>query len=805
MKIRTLLAILLVFVATAVAAQSQGPAPITGLDLTPGSSDLSMALLKAVLGDWNGASLVPGVGSAMRIFNAGVMTFGVAMFLYVSVVGIAQTAHDGQVLGKNWSSMWVPGRMVIGTALLAPTPSGFSMIQILVLWVASMGVGLGNLVWSGYVTGLNSPAAISVRMAEQADIKMVMMIILSNEVCAAAADRKTADANGVPVDVSPKYVGMNIAGSADPGLFQSSLNVAGRPDLQVISWGSFASASSGAYAGDTTQMEQIASGESYDFCGTYKMPAVAASSTATPVTTSPVSTGFNVYSWLTGPSISVLQNVNAANSAMVAAQRSAIIQAASQDLHPVAVKLATPASVAGSSGGSPPVLDSEIMAALTSAVNRYMTATSSVAQTYFDGSAANPLTNAIVDSSARAGWINAGMWFFQLAQFSSAINDVTSRVPRVTPPDKVTYDLSKTNTSSDSVLSNLKIRLDKISRADSLAATPFGGVAGTDSALPTSSAAGTGGAGDWLTMQTAQTMGYNPASKNHPIVQLKNTGDYLMVGIETIAVAVGAAATVGMAEKKAAEIGLKAVAKTGFAGVFGNALTGILALGDYAVMIAIFVGIALFMWGLMLSVYLPMVPFIIWVGSVVGWVVTIVEMVFATPIWAAAHLTPEGEGMSGKYGASGYMIVIEIFSKPVLLIFGLIGAMIIVEPVFQWMGAIFFTVQKSVQSNSTTGAISIIAFVIIYTSFCVSLMHRMFSLIHIIPASVMRWIGAHWNSAFDQGGNLAQELQSGAHGSFNQGRSAASEGIGMGNRMRQQRKLLTDERQKGQSAPEPKN
>jgi hypothetical protein len=104
--------------------------------------------------------------------------------------------------------------------------------------------------------------------------------------------------------------------------------------------------------------------------------------------------------------------------------------------------------------------------------------------------------------------------------------------------------------------------------------------------------------------------------------------------------------------------------------------------------------------------------------------------------------------------------------------------MAIIEPTFQWFGMLFWRAQKSVQADSVTGLVSIVGFTMLYVSVSVTLLQKMFGLIHAIPASVLRWVGAHWNSAFDQGGQMAQELDSKSQGSFQKGQGAVSQGIG---------------------------
>ena len=55
-------------------------------------------------------------------------------------MGTLNTANDGEVMGRNWSSLWTPVRIVAGGAVLLPTASGFSFIQLVVLMFALWGV-----------------------------------------------------------------------------------------------------------------------------------------------------------------------------------------------------------------------------------------------------------------------------------------------------------------------------------------------------------------------------------------------------------------------------------------------------------------------------------------------------------------------------------------------------------------------------------------------------------------------------------------------------------------------------------------
>ena len=114
------------------------------------SSDFSLLFLGMLFGQ--AGSVLSGSGTMMpllfRAFNNIALTLGAIVLLYLTVVGIVNTAWDGEALGKKWASPWVVARTAFGFAMLAPLKTGYSGIQIFVLWVVLQGVGAANLVWN---------------------------------------------------------------------------------------------------------------------------------------------------------------------------------------------------------------------------------------------------------------------------------------------------------------------------------------------------------------------------------------------------------------------------------------------------------------------------------------------------------------------------------------------------------------------------------------------------------------------------------------------------------------------------------
>ncbi|MDR0378514.1 MAG: hypothetical protein LBI62_00955 [Candidatus Accumulibacter sp.] len=70
----------------------------------------------------------------------------------------------------------------------------------------------------------------------------------------------------------------------------------------------------------------------------------------------------------------------------------------------------------------------------------------------------------------------------------------------------------------------------------------------------------------------------------------------------------------------------QAVVKVGFdANAALQMIAGVLA----------FMMLGLFIFGVTLSTYTPLIPFITWVASVINWFVLLIEAVLAAPIWAS--------------------------------------------------------------------------------------------------------------------------------------------------------------------------
>ena len=117
--------------------------------------DQSINYLVQLFGDVNG--VIPGnagtsaiLGNMFKLFNSVILAVAVLMLVYITIVGVIATAHEGEFMGKKWNNIWIPIRAVLGVALLVPTSAGFCGIQIIMMWVIVQGIGAADTLWTCY-------------------------------------------------------------------------------------------------------------------------------------------------------------------------------------------------------------------------------------------------------------------------------------------------------------------------------------------------------------------------------------------------------------------------------------------------------------------------------------------------------------------------------------------------------------------------------------------------------------------------------------------------------------------------------
>lgn len=148
--------------------------------------------------------------------------------------------------------------------------------------------------------------------------------------------------------------------------------------------------------------------------------------------------------------------------------------------------------------------------------------------------------------------------------------------------------------------------------------------------------------------------------------------------------------------------------------------------------------------GLVFAFYVPFIPTILWYSAVLSYGIILIEAVAGAPLWMLAHLETEGEGM-GQRTAHGYMFLLNVIFRPVLMVIGLVAGwmlMNIMGQVLQFMISILF----GTSSYGFSGIASLFAFIAaicIFALLAYMTVSKCFSLIHYLPNEVLAFVGGY--------------------------------------------------------------
>lgn len=176
--------------------------------------------------------------------------------------------------------------------------------------------------------------------------------------------------------------------------------------------------------------------------------------------------------------------------------------------------------------------------------------------------------------------------------------------------------------------------------------------------------------------------------------------------------------------------------------------------------------------GFILFYVVPFMPFMYFFFAVGSWAKTIFEAMVAVPLWALAHLRIDSEGMPGDAAMGGYFLLFEIFIRPILIIFGLMGAVAIFAGMVKALNEVFYLASSNLSGNdprsvcfggetlsdSYRGPIDEFFFTVVYTIMIYLIGNSCFKLIDMVPKQILRWMGSDTASFIDEQGDPAQGL-----------------------------------------------
>lgn len=336
----------------------------------PVANDVSIQLLNAVFPGLTGSAGADAMAGAMYVFNGAILMVGGILATYTLLAGTLGTAHDGEMLGKKFSSVWIPIRYALGTALVLPViGGGYNMMQKIVMWLIIQSVGMADGVWTKFVESQNltNIAAVSI---QSPDAKQLAYTTLNIGVCmAAVASAQAGKEAGTGDAVARGNISAGI--TTEDGLISKTY-----------------------YFGDKNET----TGLKKDTCG-----SVVFTKFTMPVQTA---NGFTNFIASFGNAQKIINAQESQYAGLVAS------------LTPIAAKIYSTGKAAD-------------VAAITVAINTYQSNVAKDAASMITGSEA---FSDLSKNASQDGWGAAGFWFVKLSNMMDLVQRSIAAVPTATGP-----------------------------------------------------------------------------------------------------------------------------------------------------------------------------------------------------------------------------------------------------------------------------------------------------------------------------------------------------------------------------------
>lgn len=616
---------------------------------TPPPGDISVDFLHQIFGTSDdgigagGNSTV--IGGMMGVFNSAVLLLAMFFVAFTTVKGTMDSAHSGVLLGKEMSQIWVPIRTVGGSGMLLPLASGYSLIQMTVLWLAMQGVGVADAVWTAAMTQFAANGTLG--RVSVPDARPLAANIFRSQVCAGAMNKQFAD-TGRATRIT---------------LMMPSPQALPNGDLVTTwSWGS----------------------------PDYVNPAVCGS-----------------LSWQQSSQAALTADATRAAATPILQAQAVAVKAMIDELLPVAQK------VVSWQRPAPGTLDI--------AAKHFEDSIAVAAKAAVDASP-DVAREAFIEKAKTGGWILAGSWFNDMIRLNDTIQSAANTVPVSSAVRIEDLEVSETLQGyRDAVAFTDEYLKD---RGNAPRTNYQAGVEDSKSirsaddvwrllSVPAMSAM------DAITQRIA-------GANTSPLMQLRAIGDDIIDAGVVIKAAMFTIA--GFAGSRASDLTIGNVFNISEA---LRTISGTVEWGSSS----------LWAIGAVLAFYLPAVPTIWWLTSVIRWLASVAESVLAAPLMAAMHLHPGGDDVVGRAGP-GYMMLVALVLQPVLLVIGFVLAALMTYPAGQLVNMLFLGMVAGATAGSFIGFVSLIAWCALYVVMMVLAMHSCFALISAVPDNVMKFVGS---------------------------------------------------------------
>jgi conjugal transfer/type IV secretion protein DotA/TraY len=671
--------------------------------------------------------------------NVIAMILGVIIMAYVIVAGALNTAASGEMLGRSWSSVWLPLRTSLAFGMIVPATNGgevFSVAQSLVIWMIIVGSNSATWLWQQGAQSLLAGDPVMPKVAFHAKGVANPMIdtIFCSTIRSHLIEKKDDKAP------SAGFVVNNTDGA--------------------ITWAPFTLANMDSMS--LANAEKII----FEGCGTIALPNSGSVMSGTAYENMQSSKTF------TGKSVAWEKAVQDKFNTSLRSNFGAFIASAkvmSEGMYKAGLngkKIESAKAIGGDQAKDMEVLITGAAADYGTAVLAYENYLTTV-QKETTGAAASAGWG---DEMTKGGWMRAGAWFFETSRLQGFVQTLLGSLN--TPSENAS---SSSNSCAFSLnYTNCKEQDEEYQSWLSALVTIKGSAPASPGAVKAANSSGSisvtktvtikGKAVDTMDEKAIDSMSakmsslfmnyvmqlgeddsrglagnVSQSSSSHqstdvsglisPFTAMTSLGRGLQqIGVTVWTGGLTVAYLLGINESAGV---LSFIATAGQGGGIAGVAKYIMA--SLAPILAGVGGLAF-----MLAFAIPFMPVTIWIMLVCGYLVTVIEAIAAAPLAVIMLATPEGEGISGSSFKQALQMINAIVLRPSLSIVGLFAAMTLSYAGFSILNDLFWSV-----AGLTTDAsiFEVLAMIFIYATLAFKLCEYMVSVIHKIPDHIMQWMG----------------------------------------------------------------
>jgi conjugal transfer/type IV secretion protein DotA/TraY len=619
-----LLSLSLLIIAGPAFAQATNPYDVSWSALDPGNDWAAQVLrsLFPIPGGTSGTSTgneATVIGQIVGQLTGFVAAIAAAFVAYTMIINIHRAAETSRILGNGQSWMFVV-RVGFAGIMMFPLGGGFSAGQALVLQGAMVGVGMAKALYANAVQAVG-PDALVIAQPMVPGTEQIVSGLIDSELCMdlvnlASNTATTGSGPLVPVP-QPITVKDSNGGYTTWRYSLSTGNQSGNPVCGTVT------------VRESPQNEQTVAGVSVDMAAVQKA----------------------VFSDVLGGSIRS-QVASVAQNLWQNKQAAALVPL--QSIFNGAVNTYT----------------SELTTAATSIQSALNSALQANATQARNGSL-DLLQNQVQQSTL--GWTAAGAYYLEIAKLNATTLSLLNATPVTTAPSydglgpALSYDLAPLEAAQKDFMTTLKYVVQTTDGTSTPSGIPH------TLADPKDDSTGAGildrilgqlNISDWLLHKITDYLLPTTQIWTDPFGGLMQLGQTL---INTCLIAMGAAAVLasgttstGLAIFQGLTFQWGAAAAT----IAGHAVMNFIGLPLLLGLMALMIP------GLVIAYVLPMIPWIMWMAGVCGWIILVCEGMIAVPLWMLAHMTVGGDGLHGR-AIEGWSLLFNIVFRPTLMVVGL--------------------------------------------------------------------------------------------------------------------------------------